>query len=1125
MFQVVGIPLVKGLQTKHADRLVEPQALQIAENCEFGKMGGLQKRPGHVKTTSTAYGAVSANTPVGTFAAPEFATKTLPTNYLVGYGPTTSVTQPSTSPLNPKTAVGIYTLNDQQVIDTGYGLQNVGSSEYASERLLMPVVRQESTSSAPGTIAGGFARNSAGATISATVNGVEWKNASGQLTATDTGWVSTGDIYGQTGVLVVNDKLVAYRYVEDTVASTLRVSIVNGTTLSTGTLYLAGVNAQSSCVDVYADGSTIYVAQAATITVMGTDYGKVYLHAFSESDLPSGSLIASYASYVTSPFAATVIPGSVSLAKHPTLSQISLVIASTAQDADTGPTGSQFMVHTFNSSTLAVVANGMYNPIDYTAKWATNPPLSAWEPGRVTSVWEKLPTSAGVYTLVVFVSGRGLQITGATATSGTPQRIQMSYVWSADLTYDGTNFLTPTLDGEYTACLTQGEVIGSAYRVGNAAQCVVSQSVQSIGGILVSSTKVNSAYVVDKALRPMSRLSLYDVDVRGDSTLDNYAFHKVPTRWTEYSPGLACGAIITQNTANSIGIDYAPYESVQKQFTLDYACKKQAVESNRNLYIAAGQLWEYDGKTLIESGFHDAPVIIGITAEGTSSGAITTQFGITTDTNDPVFMRAILTYTNGFGQTVESPSLPAYIGNITSKNAQWVSGVNISASVQLPPSCKRNARLTLYLTNYNGQTYHALAAKTVTFDGAMHTASVAGANVNVPFVTFDNLTFWLSTDVNYFNDVIAKRATTAHGAAGFVMPYSPPPTELITPGRDRLWLAGGSYGNNGFTCTRLSSAVEGQTWNPLLDQRADLDSKNEITQLTVNGAVVLVQRQKSLMAVYGDGPDNSGQGESFSLPREINRVACPHKYGAVMTKQGLYILTASGIKVYNERDGLNEVPDPDGLLPGSEWWSGLTSKTVIGSVNDQERDQARWYLSDGTVVVLDYVQQRVTSWTVPVCVAVAGKYLVKSNAEMLTSTNGVWTDDSVAYTMRIKTAWFSFGQPLQRGFVRRVAMAGRSLGDHALQIRVYYDTNDTLQDTIYIDWTQQPEDYAWKWTRRLSRGKHECISIELDDVDAESASFSPTVIAFEFTLDDHLDTIRNNFTGLSGGGGLGGGGA
>ncbi len=87
-WESLGIPLVKGLQTRTRARLVEAQGFAVAENVEYPVTGGAQKRRGHTATRITVNpGGASSTLSAVTPSIKAFDAKTVDSAWLPGFGP------------------------------------------------------------------------------------------------------------------------------------------------------------------------------------------------------------------------------------------------------------------------------------------------------------------------------------------------------------------------------------------------------------------------------------------------------------------------------------------------------------------------------------------------------------------------------------------------------------------------------------------------------------------------------------------------------------------------------------------------------------------------------------------------------------------------------------------------------------------------------------------------------------------------------------------------------------------------------------------------------------------------------------------------------------------------------
>jgi hypothetical protein len=564
-------------------------------------------------------------------------------------------------------------------------------------------------------------------------------------------------------------------------------------------------------------------------------------------------------------------------------------------------------------------------------------------------------------------------------------------------------------------------------------------------------------------------------------------------------------------------------------YTLDFLPNLRYAQAGRSAYIAGAQLWEYDGKELNEAGFHMATENFSIVSGGVGPLGKSKTYN----------WRIDLCYKNAQNEEIRSWSsivtVPA--------NSIVVMGSSYKASITIPhmPMTRRDsAYFLIYRTEGNGTEYYLVSSRDPAQSGATANGFRSNARSSETYTFTDNLSD---------TDLIGREYHPAN-ATGYLQPFSAPACELITAGRDRLWVAGGELGTGEVAPSRYFRPGETPAFTPALNIQIDRNSE-PITAIGFVGEVAVLFRRTSSYTFESDGPDNVNQGV-WDFPRlALSDVGAISQESLALAGEGLYFQSAAGIRVITSGGGLR--PPGAGLVGGLG--TDVDTLAAVGvysvALAVPEQSQIRWYSRDPAQpsLVVDYTKGTWTTWT-GLTTPGAMFWNVRNTVLLARGDGLIWRenpdkylDGDRTYETVIKTAWLhasGMGDYLR---ARRFALFGEATNGLSLRYRVYYDERPFHTDEGFLDfvgtnpdtkfnpsgwgsvsWGFGPwgdesaesnagsgsglwfRDGVFKFRRRFARQKCSVFSIEFSDQGSD-ASFTPVVLALELGLKPGLDRI------------------
>ncbi len=276
--------------------------------------------------------------------------------------------------------------------------------------------------------------------------------------------------------------------------------------------------------------------------------------------------------------------------------------------------------------------------------------------------------------------------------------------------------------------------------------------------------------------------------------------------------------------------------------------------------------------------------------------------------------------------------------------------------------------------------------------------------------------------------------------------------------------------------------------------------------------------QHRIYYIFGEGPNRLGTANGYSLPQ-----ICSSKMGALggcaealaLTPEGLWFLSSTGGLRLLTR-GLSIGQDENGTYLGVEA-DGLVPITItrIQSASVDAKNQVRWYLSDGTVVIWDYQQRQWSHFSnhdsAGGAVSARGLFWHSDGTNLFSSNTAAGgNDDATVTPMVAETAWMALAdvQGFQRIF--KLLLLGQAMSACRVDVAVGYDYDETwidgataLQGTVVASGTRMKYSSA---TGPFS----------LNETITGLSSGATGRIAYAYSDFWIIDTITGTFTDIEG---------
>ena len=279
-----------------------------------------------------------------------------------------------------------------------------------------------------------------------------------------------------------------------------------------------------------------------------------------------------------------------------------------------------------------------------------------------------------------------------------------------------------------------------------------------------------------------------------------------------------------------------------------------------------------------------------------------------------------------------------------------------------------------------------------------------------------------------------------------------PPSTCIEEWDERVWLGGLEVQNEiAFSKTRFPN--EGVFFSDLFR----LSVGSELTRVVGLHAMddkLVVFKEDSIYIVYGQGPNDLGQGATYRAQLVTSDQGCVGPKSLIRIPTGVIFDSPAGL--YRLGRGLQVD------FIGARVEDATTGASVHGCELVQDKTQVRFMLSSGIAVVYDYLVDAWYTFTNHASVAGGACVIWKDNFSFLNAggamkvQNTGYLDDATTVPtyipMLLETAWIKSGdvEGLQR--VYKGLVLGDAVTDHTMTIDVGFDYDAYLPADTKV-WT------------------------------------------------------------------------
>jgi len=515
--------------------------------------------------------------------------------------------------------------------------------------------------------------------------------------------------------------------------------------------------------------------------------------------------------------------------------------------------------------------------------------------------------------------------------------------------------------------------------------------------------------------------------------------------------------------------------SLVKLYSSNYDCSSPKELINKGIF-ATGGMYEFSSSKIIEPFFVNAPLIINNSVTATAGA-------VPAGTYEYV---AVYEYIDANGQLTESAVSPIYEVIIGSAS-------KITFSIELP-ECSRRAN--------NG-----LIVQTALYRRTKTTETV------FKFVSYTT---------------IDSASTNSTGKAlyttGGVLENTPcVATNVFTAHADRIFCVDEENKNTVYFSRKMQPGY-GLRFNTTVLYFVVNDNKTgfneKVTGLGSLDDKLIVFKNNSIYAVFGDGPNGLGQG-TFSDPKLISTdVGCRDARSIVNSSEGLYFMSNKGLYLLDRSLQVSYV--------GAEI-EDYNSLEVTGAVLLPKLNQLRFTTRTGVTLVYNYFYKgwsTFSNYESNHSVMWSGSYTHLKSTGLVNVENTGYLDNSTPIQIRIVQSWLKASgiQHMQRMY--RMMFIGDWKSSHNVTVNLSYDYENYAWDTYSIvplssDYNRVDKpsltalynganDGVYQYEIHLARQKCQSIRFEIFDTDIVGESFTLTGLSLIIGIKTGLDKLSSN---------------
>lgn len=283
---------------------------------------------------------------------------------------------------------------------------------------------------------------------------------------------------------------------------------------------------------------------------------------------------------------------------------------------------------------------------------------------------------------------------------------------------------------------------------------------------------------------------------------------------------------------------------------------------------------------------------------------------------------------------------------------------------------------------------------------------------------------------------------------------------------------------------------------------------------------LIIFKRNSILAVFGDGPDNAGVNGAFSEPELVTTdVGCINPRSLSIIDSGIVFKSNKGIRLLSR--GMSS------LYIGAPVES-FNSLNISGAILMEDINQVRWTTSDGITMVYDYFYKQWSYFSAlesVACFIHKGKMAILKSDGSLQIEGDSFSENGEFIPQKLTTGWLKMGsvnsagkvvaggpQDFQR--VYKMLILGEYKSTHKMLVKVYYDYHDYPESEFLLSPTDEnyeiqtrpdpsdiengANDGTYQYSIHFHRQKCQAIKVSIEDVKdgANGESYQLTDLTF-----------------------------
>ena len=422
---------------------------------------------------------------------------------------------------------------------------------------------------------------------------------------------------------------------------------------------------------------------------------------------------------------------------------------------------------------------------------------------------------------------------------------------------------------------------------------------------------------------------------------------------------------------------------------------------SQSTHLSGSVVKEYDGGTLRYSGFQTIPKIIL-----TVNGSFTIDNGLHQ-------YKAIFVYLDNNGEIHRSGQ--SSTGEITTASQ----AVNVTLD---PESIK------MLNQEVDGRAEVWIYRAVVGTSGPFYLVGRIGSGTVV------------YVDIEGDSEIISNQAIYTNG--GVLENSQVPAMSYIASGLNRIFGISNNDKNKIYYSQKriVEDSIE---WSEALYFRVDGHGKNAADAVGVENLddKIIILKEDSILYVSGDGPLPTGAQNTFSEPVVVSQeTGCNEVKSIIATPIGVMFKGKKGIYIVDRALAVKYIGAPV---------EQYNSETITGAEVSKTKNEV-YFQTSSRLMIYNYLQNKWSTNTYlggkSICVWKDQLACVKSDGYVYYQDESVYTDNLQDISMRVVTPWYKLKGITGYGRLYEVVVLGEYKSDHTLNVRIYYDYDETDYD-------------------------------------------------------------------------------